>query len=402
MKINLLGWPSAVNAGLGVLAVVGAVWAFQTVTVASTTSTSTSGQRVVAVAVGDVVATVSASGTVQSASTANADFTSSGTVTEIDVKVGDQVGKGQVLAKVDPTAAQDSLNTAQANLNSAEQALSRARAATPSDAATIASAQAQVASDQSTVDSAQRALDGTVLKAPMSGTVTAVNGSVGASSSSSSGASGSGGGSGSTGAAAASSSTSSSATSSSGFIQLADLGQLEISAYFAEADATRLKVGQAATVAWSALADTSETGKVASISPTATAQNNVNSYQVLVSLSAKPDGIRLGQTVTAAVTVGESDGVLRLPSAAVRSAGGRFTVQLAAGGTVPVQVGVQGDTFDEITDGLSEGQQVVVPRQTTGTTNGTGFGGGGGFFGPGGLTGGGGGAGGGRRGGGGG
>lgn len=402
MKINLLGWPSAVNAGLGVLAVVGAVWAFQTVTVASTTSTSTSGQRAVAVGVGDVVATVSASGTVQSASTANADFTTSGTVTEIDVKVGDQVGKGQVLAKVDPTAAQDSLNTAHANLNSAEQALSRARAATPSDAATIASAQAQVASDQSTVDSAQRALDGTVLKAPMSGTVTAVNGSVGASSSSSSGASGSGGGSGSTGAAAASSSTSSSATSSSGFIQLADLGQLEISAYFAEADATRLKVGQAATVAWSALANTSETGTVASISPTATTQNNVNSYQVLVSLSAKPDGIRLGQTVTAAVTVGESDGVLRLPSAAVRSAGGRFTVQLAAGGTVPVQVGVQGDTFDEITDGLSEGQQVVVPRQTTGTTNGTGFGGGGGFFGPGGLTGGGGGAGGGRRGGGGG
>ena len=95
MKINLLGWPSAVNAGLGVLAVVGAVWAFQTVTVASTTSTSTSGQRIVAASVGNVVATVSASGTVQSANTANADFGTSGTVTEIDAKVGDVVTKGQ-------------------------------------------------------------------------------------------------------------------------------------------------------------------------------------------------------------------------------------------------------------------------------------------------------------------
>src|SRR2546425_3441552 len=129
-----------VNAGLGVLALAGALWAFQTVTVANTTSTSSTGQRVVAASVGNVVATVSASGTVQSASTANADFVTAGTVTEVDVKVGDTVAKGQVLAKVDPAAAQDTLNTAQANLTSARQALTRAKAATPTDAATISAA----------------------------------------------------------------------------------------------------------------------------------------------------------------------------------------------------------------------------------------------------------------------
>ena len=342
-----------VNAGLGVLALAGAFWAYQTVTVADATSTATNGQRIVSVSVGNVIATVSATGSVQSASTANADFSTAGTVTEVHVKVGDTVSKGQVLAKVDPTAARDSLNTAQANLASARQALSRARSASPSDPATIASAQAQVTSDQSTVDSAQRALDGTVLKAPMAGTVIAVNGTVGASSSSS---------------------------SSSGFVQLADLGQLQISGYFAEQDATRLKVGQAATVVWSALVGTRVTGKVAGISPTASTQNNVNSYQVLVSLDRLPDGIRLGQTTTVSVTVGEADGVLRLPSAAVRNAGGRFTVQLAAGGTTVVQVGVQGDTFDEITDGLTEGEQVVVPRQTGTTGGGSGNFPGGGLF----------------------
>ena len=49
---------------------------------------------------------MSASGSVQSASTATADFATSGTVTSIAVKVGDTVTKGQVLAKVDPTDAQ--------------------------------------------------------------------------------------------------------------------------------------------------------------------------------------------------------------------------------------------------------------------------------------------------------
>jgi multidrug efflux pump subunit AcrA (membrane-fusion protein) len=386
-------WPIALNTGLALLTAGAAFWAYQTVTVADSSSTaSTSGQRTVAVSSGTVVATVSATGSVQSANTANADFTTAGTVTEVDVKVGDTVSKGQVLAKVDPTAAQDSLNTARANLNSAQQALSRAQAATPADAATIAQAQAQVAADQSTVDSAQRAVDGTVLKAPMAGTITAVNGSVGASSSSSSGgsASGGGGGSGPSGGGSGTAATSSSSSSSSGFIQLADLTQLQIGSYFAEADATRLKLGQTATVAWSALTGARVTGKLASISPTATVQNNVNSYQVLVSLDSLPDGIRLGQTTSVSVTVGEADGVLRLPTAAVRSAGGRFLVTLASGGTVPVQVGLQGDTYDEITSGLTEGQLVVVPRQTTGTTGTGGFGGGGGLFGPGGGFGGGG------------
>ena len=370
-----------VNAGLGVLALAGALWAYQTVTVSNTASGATAGnQRYATVQAGGVVATVSASGTVQSANTANADFGTSGTVTEIDVKVGDVVTKGQVLAKLDPTAAQDQLNTANANLASAQQSLTRANSAAPVDTSAVASAQAQVAQAQATVDADQRALDGTVLKAPMAGTVTAVNGSVGGSSSASS-ASSSGSGNSGSGAAPAAASTS----TSTGFVQLADLGQLQVSGYFAEADATKLKVGQAATVSWSALANTRATGKVASIAPTATTQNGVNSYQVVISLDTVPAGTRLGQTTSVAVTVAQADNVLRLPTAAVRSAGGRFTVQLVTGTnktqTTVVQVGVQGDTFDEITGGLAEGQQVAIPRQATPTTT---AGPGGGIFGPGG------------------
>jgi membrane fusion protein, macrolide-specific efflux system len=396
-----------VNAGLGVLALAGALWAYQTVAVSNNTANATANNntRYATVQTGSVTATVSASGTVQSANTANADFGTSGTVTELDVHVGDTVAKGQVLAKLDPTAAQDQLNTANANLTSAQQSLTRANAANPVDASAVASAQAQVAQAQATVDADQRALDGTVLKAPMAGTVIAVNGSVGgsstgsSSSASSSGSSGGGGGGG--GGGGASAAATSSSASSSGFVQLADLTQLQVSGYFAEADATKLKAGQAATVSWSALAGTRATGKVASIAPTATTQNSVNSYLVVISLDSVPAGARLGQTTSVAVTVAQADNVLRLPTAAVRSAGGRFTVQLVTGTnktqTTVVQVGVQGDTYYEITGGLQEGQQVAIQRQATPTTSGGpaggifGPGGGGGFGGGGGNRGGGGG-----------
>ena len=45
-----------------------------------------------------------------------ANFTTRGTVTAIHVKVGQAVKKGQVLARIDATAADEQLTTAKANL----------------------------------------------------------------------------------------------------------------------------------------------------------------------------------------------------------------------------------------------------------------------------------------------
>jgi multidrug efflux pump subunit AcrA (membrane-fusion protein) len=377
-----------VNVVLGVLAIGGGMWGYQTVHGQPAAAANRNTARTVRVSTGNVVATVSATGTVQSALTANADFATAGTVTEIDVKVGDPVTKGQVLAKVDPSAAQAQLNTAKANLTAAQASLNRAETATQPDAATIASAQAQVTQAQANVDSAQRGVDGTVLTAPIAGTVIGVNGAIGGSSSGSgatgagSGASGSSGGGGNGGGSAGSGAGSSS--SSGGFVKLADLTQMQISTYFAEADATKVKVGQAATIAWNALANTRATGSVATIAPTATTQNGVNSYAILISLSSVPAGVRIGQTTTVAVTVAEADNVLRVPSAAVRSAGGVHLVQLVVNGATQaraVQVGVQGDQFTEITSGLNAGDEIVASLATGTTANNgvPGFPGGGGF-----------------------
>jgi macrolide-specific efflux system membrane fusion protein len=291
-------------------------------------------------------------------------------VTSISVKVGDVVTLGQELARVDPTDAQAALNTAKANRTAANASLTRARAT--ADDATIATAQAQVTSANAAVDAAQRTLDGTVLKAPMAGTVTAVNGSVGGSS----GGSGGNGNNGSNGG-------------SSGFIALADLSQMQVSASFAEADATKLKAAQAATVTWAALSGATANGTVATIAPTASTSNNVNSYAVTVALTSLPEGIRIGQTVTVTVTVASVENAVRVPTAAVRSVGGRHQVTVVTNGTSEVrtvEVGVQGDTFVQITSGLSAGEQVEIVITTTGGTNnnnGGQFPGGGRFINPG-------------------
>lgn len=366
------------NAVLGIVALSGALFAYQLVTAtAQTTTTPTGGSRTVPVTQGEVTATVSATGSVQSAVTAAADFTTAGTVTSIAVHVGDTVTQGQELARVDPAASQATVDTARANLTAAKASLTRAQSG--GDDATIAAAQAQVTSASAAVDAAVRALDGTVLTAPMAGTVTAINGSVGATASTS--------GSGSSGGGSSTSSSSSSSSSSSGFVQLVDLSQLQASVSFAEADATRLKNGQAATVTWAALTNATATGTVATIAPTATTSNNVNSYGVVVSMTQPPTRVRIGQTVTVSVVVGEVADAIRVPTAAVRTAGNRHVVTVvAADGSQSqrdVTVGIEGNTFVEIQSGLTVGEQVaiVVSSSTTTTNGGAGGGLGGGGLG---------------------
>lgn len=138
-------------------------------------STATTSPRTVAAARGTVRSAVSGTGTVVPAAQQNLSFGVAGTLTEIDVKVGDQVKQGQVLAKLDRTTfqtaldqANNNLTTAQATLNNtlnsnavvqaqhslanAQQSLSDAQAqvnlTNQQDANALAADQAQLAADE--------------------------------------------------------------------------------------------------------------------------------------------------------------------------------------------------------------------------------------------------------------
>src|SRR5712692_5653356 len=67
---------------------------------------------------GNLAQTISATGPLQGA-TYNINFKGTGTIAEIDVKVGQRVTSGQVVAKLDPVSLRDAFNQAQAAYNAA-------------------------------------------------------------------------------------------------------------------------------------------------------------------------------------------------------------------------------------------------------------------------------------------
>jgi macrolide-specific efflux system membrane fusion protein len=356
------------NGGLALLLIVGVGIAYLSL---HDDAGASSPGRIARVTRGTVVSSVSASGSVASANSRDLAFGTSGTVDTIKVKVGDKVKKGAVLATLDDASAQDGLRSAQAALSAAE----AGDTSTPSGYSSYVQAKASY-------DSARRSLDGTELKAPFSGTIVAVNGTVGgsssgsSSSSSSSGSTGSSGSSGSSGGTGGSSSGSGSSSSStgSGFITIADTGKLQIKGEFTETDVAKVKKGQEASVTFDAMQGARATGKVTGIDQTSTTTNNVVQYGVTVTLTDPPPGLRIGATATVQVTTASAQNVLYVPTAAVRTAGGQSTVTVLSNGKQvgkQVRIGTQGDQGTEIKSGLNEGDQVVIA--STGTTGGTGF-----------------------------
>ena len=319
--------------------------------------------RTVPVTTGSVSATVSAAGTVQSASTVGVNFGTNGTVKKISVKVGDKVSAGQELARLDTTALQSKVDQADASLDAAEASLAAVKA---DDAATLAQRKSQVTQAKAALTEAKANLSAAVLKAPAEGTVVTISGSVG--NPATSGSSG-----GSSGASSSSSSSSNTAASNttSGFIVLSDLVNFQVKANIAEIDISRLKADQDATVTINALPDKQFPAKVSQIDLTPTTSGNVVQYGVTLSLNQVPEGLKPGQSASVQVVVAKVDNALTVPSFAVQSAGGTHRVTVWSNGQQAVrtvQVGVKGEQSTQITSGLVEGDLVVIPTATANNT----------------------------------
>ena len=129
----------------------------------SSSSASTGVARTVTVTRGTVQSSVSASGNTSAVSTANEDFSSSGTLTAVNVSVGEQVTAGEILATIDPSQAQANLQSAEASLASAQTTLAHDQAGgSPSqkaqNQASLVSAQQQLVTDQQQLSADQTSL----------------------------------------------------------------------------------------------------------------------------------------------------------------------------------------------------------------------------------------------------
>jgi multidrug efflux pump subunit AcrA (membrane-fusion protein) len=341
---------------------------------------------------GSVRSQVTGTGTVQPVSQADANFTVGGTVTEVDVKLGDAVKKGQALAKVDPTALQQALDQAtrkkrldQESVNisltkdqqtlgqlqgqynadgcpgSNPTAAQKQRCGADSDAIHLQQMtnahdgdtdQGQLDDDQHAIDTAQTNLDGATLTSPIDGVVIGDNARVGSAAAGGGGSSGGGGSTGSGGGGDTSSPGRPGAQSSGGgqdsgssgggaasgggggsaLFTIADTSSYQVIGKFAEVDIAKLRADQQAVATFDALPGTTITGKVASIANLATTIQNVTDYQVTFQLDRTDPLLRTGMTANVVVITAHADGVLMVPNHAVIHTGSRTYLQVVRRG----------------------------------------------------------------------
>jgi multidrug efflux pump subunit AcrA (membrane-fusion protein) len=337
-----------------------------------------------AVTRGTVTVDASAAGTVNVVTTRGLSFSMSEQVTEVDVKVGDQVTAGQTLAKIDATTAQQGVSAAQQQVTAAQDNLTKAQQPPPSTVCTVAfespspspspsrpkpsasarpsaspsarpsrtpsrcatggtgggtgsardalgAAQVQFNNAQLALLQAQQRLAGTVLVAPVAGKVLSVAGTVG----------------------------SQERPGGTGFIVLGNVNDTAVQAMFSETDVAHLAVGQPASITLPNRPDP-VTGKVSQISPAGTTSGRLVRYGVLIAFDQVPPDLLFGQSASVRVTTAQASGVLRVPTSAV-TGGGTVTVRVGKRDEKrTVQLGLRGDQYTEIKSGLNEGEQVVL------------------------------------------
>jgi macrolide-specific efflux system membrane fusion protein len=323
---------------------------------------------------GTVKQTVSASGTIEPAKTADLDFAVSGTVTKVYVAAGDKVTKGQAIAKVDDTALVASRTAAQASYDAAVSQHTTDIDAGASDVQLAADATA-VVSAQASLDSAKQDVTDAVLRSTINGTVSAIDLAVGdVVSGGSTGSTGSGGSGGSSATAAdASDSSSTSAvtvTSSNKFI---------VDGTVSADEASQVKKGMQAQITVTGSSATIY-GTVTSVGLVAqTSSSGAAVFPVTIAVTGAQKGLYAGTSATASVIVKQVPNVVSVTSRAIQTSGSRTYVLKVVDGKVvktTVKVGTVYGPTTQILSGLAAGDTVQVPGVTTPTAGKSGSSGG--------------------------
>jgi HlyD family secretion protein len=149
----------------------------------------------------------------------------------------------------------------------------------------------------------------------------------------------------------------------SGFITLADVGELEVFATVIEEDYPKLRIGQPVILFFDARPDAEIRGSVDRIVPRKLPGDRPL-YGIFISFYVPTEGLVQGMTVDASIIIAQRDDVLRLPKSIVRgSSDGTATVEIWTSGIREertVSIGLRGDTYVEILNGLDEGDQVIL------------------------------------------
>ena len=334
--------------------------------------------RLEEVASGDVTQTVTANGTLNPVVLVNVGTQVSGTVKKLHADFNSRVKAGQILLELDPNTFQAAVEQSAGNLASADATLKLALAneqrskelfgleyVSKQDldqaiqAREAAQAQIQTARGQLSRDRANLAYS--IIRSPVSGVVVSRQVDLGQ--------------------------TVAASFQTPTLFQIAqDLSQMQIDSSVAEADIGKIKVGQPARFTVDAFQGRRFEGKVKQIRLNPITQQNVVTYDVVVSVINTDLSLMPGMTAYVSFVIDERSNVLLLPNAALRfkPTGGaeRAAKPQAVSGqperrarpagpvvyvirdnrlvAVPVQIGISDGKFTEVLDGLSAGDRVVV------------------------------------------
>ncbi len=146
-------------------------------------------------------------------------------------------------------------------------------------------------------------------------------------------------------------------------LTIGDPRALEVVANVTEEDYPLISVGQRAEIYFDARPEVTVQGRIERIIPIRI-EGDRPLYNIYLALDEVPDGLADGMTSDTAITIAKSEGVLCLPRAIVRASGGDTTTVRVWDGlaeaTKEITLGLRGDTFVEVVSGLSEGEQVIT------------------------------------------
>ena len=148
-------------------------------------------------------------------------------------------------------------------------------------------------------------------------------------------------------------------------VLLSDPTAGEVRATVIEEDLSLVQLGQMAEIYFDARPDIAVAGEVARIVPQRVAEEARPLYHVYLSLSTElPNTVLPGMTADASIVIDEAANVLRLPRGLVQArSDGTAVLQLWQNNQTisrDIQVGLRGDVYIEIVDGVEVGDAVIA------------------------------------------
>lgn len=259
---------------------------------------------------GDIVVSISATGTLNAVTTVLVGSQVSGTISKIYVDYNSQVREGELLAQIDPTFLQATVSEQSANVDRAQAQVNEAgrnfertkqlfekslvsQAELDAAITSLETAQASLKQAEASLERAKVNLRYATIRSPIDGVVISRDVDVGQ-----------------TVAASLSAPTL--------FTIANDLSRMQVEASIDEADIGNVKEGQKVTFRVDSYPEEEFTGKVSQIRLAPVVSQNVVTYNVIIDVSNSELKLMPGMTANVIIEVARRDDVLRAPLQALR------------------------------------------------------------------------------------